>query len=75
MTTINAYVDVFKSDGNTKTIMFNALVGALLLFIQYSGGVEGFKISLNRLILRIEEKKEVSSRIIVQLLALTFFAL
>jgi Na+/H+ antiporter NhaC len=34
--TIEALVNVFKSEGNTRTIMFSALVGALLLFIQYS---------------------------------------
>ncbi len=35
-------VKVFKSEGNTKTIMFSALVGALILFVQKSGGVAGF---------------------------------
>ncbi len=35
-------VKVFQSAGNTKTIMFSALVGALILFVQKSGGVEGF---------------------------------
>jgi len=39
---VNALVDVFRSPGNTKTIMFSALVGALILFIQKSGGVAGF---------------------------------
>ena len=28
--------------GNTKTIMFSSLVGALIAFIQRSGGVDGF---------------------------------
>ena len=37
-----ALVKVFRSGGNTKTIMFSALVGALILFVQKSGGVEGF---------------------------------
>jgi Na+/H+ antiporter NhaC len=35
-------VDVFKNEGNTKTIMFSALVGALIAYIQRSGGVLGF---------------------------------
>jgi len=35
-------VRVFQSEGNTKTIMFSALVGALILFVQKSGGTEGF---------------------------------
>ncbi len=48
--TLEGMVNVFKSEGNTRTIMFSALVGALLLFIQYSRGVEGFVNKLNILI-------------------------
>lgn len=40
--TIQALVDVFKDPGNTRTIMFSSLVGALIAFIQRSGGVDGF---------------------------------
>jgi len=68
--TIEALVDVFKSPGNTRTIMFSALVGALLLFIQYSKGVEGFINKLNVLIIYLDKKQAGYSRIIVQLLAL-----
>lgn len=39
---IMALVDVFKDAGNTKTIMFSALVGGLIILIQKSGGVQGF---------------------------------
>lgn len=39
---IMALVDVFKEPSNTKTIMFSALVGALIILIQKSGGVAGF---------------------------------
>ena len=42
LASIQALVDVFKEAGNTRTIMFGALVGALITFIQRSGGVEGF---------------------------------
>lgn len=42
LSTIQALVDVFKDPGNTRTIMFSSLVGALIAFIQRSGGVEGF---------------------------------
>ncbi|MDZ7614332.1 MAG: hypothetical protein U5K51_12005 [Flavobacteriaceae bacterium] len=69
LATIEGLVNVFKSPGNTRTIMFSALVGALLLFIQYSRGVEGFVHIINRLIEKIEEKKQGKSRIVVQLLA------
>lgn len=67
---IEALVNVFKSAGNTRTIMFSALVGALLLFIQYSRGVEGFINVLNKLIAKLEEKQSGYSRVMVQLLAM-----
>jgi len=63
-------VEVFKNPGNTKTIMFSALVGALLIFIQYSGGVQGFTNWMERLLTRIENKGKQRSRITVELLAL-----
>ncbi len=68
--TIEAFVNVFKSPGNTRTIMFSALVGALLLFIQYSGGVNGFMISIGDFIQRVEQKKNVKGRMLVQILAM-----
>ena len=39
---IMALVAVFEDAGNTKTIMFSALVGGLIILIQKSGGVAGF---------------------------------
>jgi len=70
LATLEAMVNVFKSESNTRTIMFSALVGALLLFIQYSKGVEGFINKLNKLIIYFEKKEAGYSRIIIQLLAL-----
>ncbi|MCI5081701.1 MAG: sodium:solute symporter [Saprospiraceae bacterium] len=67
--TIQALVDVFQDAGNTRTIMFCALVGALIIFIQYSGGVAGFILRVNRLLEKYEAKQSGSNRIIVQLLA------
>ncbi len=69
LATLEALVNVFKSEGNTRTIMFSALVGALLLFIQYSRGVEGFINRLNRVLSRLEKKEAGYSRVVVQLLA------
>lgn len=66
---IQALVDVFKEEGNTRTIMFCALVGALIIFIQRSGGVEGFIRHVNRLLEHYESKKKGSNRIVIQLLA------
>ncbi len=71
LATIEGMVNVFKSESNTRTIMFSALVGALLLFIQYSRGVEGFINKLNVLIDYFEKKQSGYSRVIVQILAMT----
>ena len=70
LATLEGFVNVFKSEGNTRTIMFSALVGALLLFIQYSGGVEGFMKSVSKFISYLETKKNIRSRMLVQILAL-----
>jgi Na+/H+ antiporter NhaC len=66
---IEGLVNVFKSEGNTRTIMFSALVGALLIFIQYSRGVEGFIHILNKKLAKYETKKSGYSRVMVQVLA------
>ncbi len=66
---IQALVDVFKDSGNTKTIMFSSLVGALIAFIQRSGGVEGFVKYINNLVIKLEKKNAGNSRVIVQLFA------
>jgi len=68
--TLEAFVNVFKTPGNTRVIMFSALVGALLLFIQYSGGVDGFMIGIGKFIQRVEKKQNIQSRMFVQLLAM-----
>ncbi|OAD46488.1 Na+/H+ antiporter NhaC family protein [Polaribacter atrinae] len=66
---IEGMVNVFQSEGNTRTIMFSALVGALLIFIQYSRGVEGFINIINRRLEKLEGKKTGYSRVMVQVLA------
>jgi Na+/H+ antiporter NhaC len=70
LATLEGFVAVFESPGNTRTIMFSALVGALLIFIQYSGGVRGFIVWIDKLLYSMEQKKIGNSRIIVELLAL-----
>lgn len=67
--TINALVDVFQDAGNTRTIMFCALVGGLILFIQRSGGVAGFIRQMSIVLDRYESRKAGSNRVVVQLLA------
>lgn len=67
--TVQALVDVFQDEGNTRTVMFCALVGALIVFIQKSGGVEGFINVVNRWMQKREANGKGNSRIAVQLLA------
>jgi Na+/H+ antiporter NhaC len=67
--TLQGLVDVFADAGNTRTIMFCALVGALIVFMQKSGGVAGFIASIDRRLRKYEERQDGSSRKVVQLLA------
>jgi Na+/H+ antiporter NhaC len=53
--TIQACINVFKDEDNSRVIIFSALVGALISLTQVSGGVQGF-IDL------IQKKKLVNSR-------------
>jgi Na+/H+ antiporter NhaC len=39
---IQSIIDVFKDAGNTRVIIFCALVGALITLTQTNGGVQGF---------------------------------
>lgn len=55
LNTINGFVDVFASPGNTRIIIFTLVVGALIALIQRSGGVQGF---INRLLSWLEAKTE-----------------
>lgn len=42
LATISAFVDVFQSKGNTRTIILTLVIGALIQLIKYSGGINGF---------------------------------
>ena len=39
---LEATVDIFKDASNTKVVIFSMLVGALIILMQRSGGVQGF---------------------------------
>ena len=67
--TLQGLVDVFADAGNTRTIMFCALVGALIVFMQRSGGVAGFIALVERKLRRYEERADGGSKVVVQLLA------
>ncbi len=40
--TVNALVAVFKDEDNTRVVLFSAMIGAIITFTQYSGGMKGF---------------------------------
>lgn len=42
LSTIDAMVNVMKSEGNTRTVIFTLLIGALIQLIRKSGGMNGF---------------------------------
>ncbi len=65
LATIQALVDVFKDPGNTRTIMFSSLVGALIAFIQRSGGVDGFVQRVNKFL----ANRSGNNRRMVQIIA------
>jgi len=69
LATIQALVDVFRDAGNTRTIMFCALAGALIILIQRSGGVQGFINVIQQFLKRYEGKDSTASKVVVQLLA------
>ncbi len=67
--TIQALVDVFKDDSNTRTIMFSALVGALIAYIQRSGGVLGFVNRVESWLKHLERNGKSDNRKVIQWLA------
>ena len=69
LNTIQALVDVFKDAGNTRTIMFGSLVGALIAFVQRSGGVEGFIKYVNNYLEKKSQNNKSNPRKTVQIFA------
>lgn len=69
LNTIQAIVDVFKDDGNTRTIIFTLLIGALIAFIQRSGGVEGFIRYVNARLEKVKTDDTAKKSLYVRLLA------
>lgn len=67
--TLQALVSEFQDAGNTRTIMFCALVGALIIFMQRSGGVAGFIQLVQRRLLRYEGRSDAFGKVVVSLLA------
>ena len=66
---IMSLVNVFKDAGNTKTIMFSALVGGLIILIQKSGGVQGFVNYLEKKMGDLNHQNHKKNRKKIQLFA------
>ena len=66
LATLGRLVDVFADAGNTRTILFCTLVGALIVLMQRSGGVAGFIAAVQRSMARADRRGAVRR---VQLLA------
>ncbi|MFY0605261.1 MAG: sodium:solute symporter [Cyclobacteriaceae bacterium] len=54
---VEGLVGVLLSAGNSRTIMFTLLIGALIQLIRYSGGVAGFVNSVRGFILKSKKPK------------------
>ncbi|MEQ6168875.1 Na+/H+ antiporter NhaC family protein [Ekhidna sp. MALMAid0563] len=60
LATITAFVDVFQSLGNTRTIILTLIIGALIQLIKFSGGINGF---INWVQKRLSGKKNFKGKI------------
>lgn len=67
--TVQALVDVFKDPDHTRTIMFSALVGSLILLIQQSGGVQGFINWVENFLKKYEHKSHTQHKKLIQMIA------
>ncbi len=66
---VEGIVQVFQDAGNARTILFCALVGALIVFMQRSGGVAGFIQLVSRRLERYEGDNSNRGRVMVQVFA------
>ena len=66
---IEKIVDTFKDAGNTRTVIFTLLVGVLIAYIQRSGGVNGFILSVSKRLDTIQSKDEHKKSLYVRLFA------
>lgn len=55
--TLDALVNVFKSAGNTRTILFTLLIGSLIQLIKYSGGIQGFVGHIRKIVTQSKNPK------------------
>ena len=66
LASLQRFVGVFEDAGNTRTILFCTLVGALIVLMQKSGGVAGFIAAVQR---TLQRKEAAGATRQVQLLA------
>lgn len=70
--TIQGLVAVFQEPSNTRTILFSALVGALIAFVQRSGGVAGFVLRLDRWLQKQSAANASEARIVKNVQGMAF---
>lgn len=66
LSSLQRFVSVFEDAGNTRTILFCTLVGALIVLMQKSGGVAGFIAAVQRSVAKRSQEGATKQ---VQLLA------
>lgn len=60
LSTVSAFVDVFQSKGNTRTVVLTLIIGALIQLIKVSGGIDGFIAWVQK---RLANKKNLKGKI------------
>lgn len=60
LSTASAFVDVFQSKGNTRTILLTLVIGAIIQLIKVSGGIDGF---INWVQKKLSSKKNLKGKI------------
>jgi len=71
--TLEGLVTVFADAGNTRTILFCALVGGLLILIKRSGGVEGFLQFIHHRLLKHSDNSATKVQLIAYITGLVVF--
>lgn len=67
---VSIIINVFANAGNTRTIVFSAMIGGLIILIQSSGGVEGFVLQIEKRLKTFSKSSKISKSVLIQLAAI-----
>ena len=70
VSTVNSLIHVFSSADNTQVILFSCMIGAVITFTQYSGGMKGF---VNWIVGKGLVKKRKSAGLLAWFLGIVIF--